>query len=172
MAKVHNLPPQAYTRDVLVKAIDWVATQAPSMRESASSADKLVSLYLQSRRRANEWQQEAPVSGENFRNDLKNLAEDLKQFEEPSVPPQVNHVPQQLQQHYIPAPEPRYHAPPPVSPPPPKAPAQPTGWVVDSRTLSAAKEIQVRLNLSSDVEALRFLVTLGIERARQIFPQV
>jgi hypothetical protein len=172
MAKVHNLPPQAYTRDVLVKAIDWVATQSPTLRERASSADALVSMYLQSRRRQNEWQNEAPVSGENFRNDLKNLAEDLRQFEEPSVPPQVNHVPQQ--QVHVPVPEPRYYqAPAPPAPAPPKAPpvTHPIGWVVDQRTLSAAKEIQVRLNLSSDHEALRFLVTLGIERARQMFPQ-
>ena len=176
MAKVHNLPPQAYTRDVLVKAIDWVATQSPTMRERASSADALVSMYLQARRRASEWQHEAPVSGENFRNDLKHLAEDLKQFEEPSAPPQVNHVP------HVHVPEMRYEAPlpppPPVQqPPPPKAytapppPVAAGGWVIDSRTLSAAKEIQARLNLSSDAEALRFLVTLGIERARQMFPQ-
>jgi hypothetical protein len=179
MAKVHNLPPQAYTRDTLVKAIDWVATQSQTTRERASSADALVSLYLQSRRRANEWQNEAPASAENFRTDLKNLAEDLKQFEEPSVPPQVNHVHnvpvhEARYDHYV-APAPQYHQPvrPPARPadppPPPKAPPVISGWVVDDRTLSAAKEIQVRLNLSSDTEALRFLVTLGIERARQLF---
>jgi hypothetical protein len=178
MAKVHNLPPQAYTRDTLVKAIDWVATQSQTMRERASSADALVSLYLQSRRR-NEWQNDAPASSEHFRTDLKNLAEDLKQFEEPSVPPQVNHV-----VHNVPVQEPRYEpytAPasyqqpirPPARqadpPPPPKAPPVVSGWAIDERTLSAAKEIQVRLNLSSDTEALRFLVTLGIERARKLF---
>jgi len=181
MAKVHNLPPQAYTRDTLVKAIDWVATQTQSTRERASSADALVSLYLQSRRR-NEWQAEAPASSEHFRTDLKNLAEDLKQFEEPSVPPQVNHVQQQLEPRY----EPYVSAPPayrppthqqqqhqrPVEPPPPKPEPRESGWVVDARTLSAAKEIQARLNLSSDTEALRFLVTLGIERARQLFPNM
>jgi hypothetical protein len=176
MAKVHNLPPQAYTRDVLVKAIDWVATQSPNLRERASSADALVSMYLQARRRQSEWQNEAPVSGENFRTDLKNLAEDLKQFEQPSVPPQVHHVPQHV--HMPSAPEPHHEmyssmrapAPPPPLPPKAAPPAQPHGWVVDARTLSAAKEIQGRLNLSSDQEALRFLVTLGIERARQLFP--
>lgn len=182
MAKVHNLPPQAYTRDVLVKAIDWVATQSPNTRERASSADALVSLYLQARRRASDWHNEAPNSSENFRNDLKHLAEDLKQFEEPSVPPQVNHVHTNLQEAPI---EPRYeqrqeyfHAPAPNLPPPPKpsppayvAPqASAQGWVIDARSLSAAKEIQSRLNLGSEIEAIRFLVTLGIERARQMFP--
>jgi hypothetical protein len=165
MAKVHTLPPQAYTRDVLVKAIDWVATQSPAMRERASSADALVSLYLQARRRTSEWQNEAPVSGENFRNDLKHLAEDLKQFEQPSAPPQVPHVPV-----YEPPP-PTYTPPPmPAPPPPPKAPPSTPGWIIDPRSLSAAKEIQSRLNLGSEVEALRLIVTLGLERARQMFP--
>jgi hypothetical protein len=167
MAKVHNLPPQAYTRDVLVKAIDWVATQSPTMRERASSADALVSLYLQARRRASDWHNEAPVSGENFRADLKNLAEDLKQFEEPSVPPQVNHVPHvHTQQEY----RHETYAPAPPLPPPPKAAPSVQGWVIDPRSLSAAKEIQARLNFGSETEAIRFLVTLGIERARQMFP--
>lgn len=185
MAKVHNLPPQAYTRDVLVKAIDWVATQSPTTRERASSADALVSLYLQARRRATDWHNEAPNSSENFRNDLKHLAEDLKQFEEPSVPPQVNHVhtnhqearveqrhEQRQEYHQAPAP----NLPPPPKPtqqsyyaPPPQASVQ--GWVIDARSLSAAKEIQSRLNLSSETDAIRFLITLGIERARQMFPQ-
>src|SRR5438128_1927389 len=97
MAMIHNLPPQAYTRDVLVKAIDWLATQPQSVRDRGLPADALVSLYLQSRRRSNDWKEEAPLSSENFKSDLKHLAQDLKQFDEPVAPPPV-HVAPPIQQ--------------------------------------------------------------------------
>lgn len=121
-----------------------------------------------------DWSKEAPVSGENFKADLKNLAEDLKKFESPTAPPPV-------------APEPTPVAPPaayanqymdPGAPLPPPKPAvtakayhAPLGvqWNLDGRSLTAAREIQNRLNLGSEVEALRLLVTLGLERARQMF---
>jgi hypothetical protein len=177
MAKIHNLPPQAYTRDVLIKAIDWVATQSPAVRERAMSADALVSLYLQSKRRSNEWHQETVSTGEHFKSDLKHLAQDLKQFQfDEPLPPQ----------HTFQQPEPTVPAP---APPPPRAPiveqmshqngpdsqssiATPKAltWTVDPKTLSAARELQTRLNIGSDVDALRMLVTLGIERARGLFP--
>lgn len=167
MAMIHSLPPQAYTRDVLVKAIDWVATQAPSVRERAMTADALVSLYLQARRRTSEWEHEAPVSGENFKSDLKHLAQDLKQFEESSAPPQGPplHISEPV---HAPIAEPMIRTVPNPQPPPP-APKAPS-WNLDQRTLSAAREVQQRLNLSSEQEALRMLVTLGIERARSLFP--
>src|SRR3954468_11192236 len=82
-----KIPPQAYTRDTLVKAIEWLTTQPPAVRERANSADLIVSHYLQARRQAAAIQMEAPVSQENFKADLRHLAEDLKQFEEPSAPP-------------------------------------------------------------------------------------
>jgi hypothetical protein len=173
MAITTSVPPQAYTRETLVKAIEWVQGQPPSVRERATSADLVVSHYLQARRRSAE--AEAPVSGEAFKADLKHLAEDLKQFEIPSPP------------HTQPSRSPSYEFTPPpeempaatfaAPPPPPRvapapAPQAPTTvhWPVDARTLGAAREIMQRLNLSSEVEALRLLVTLGAERARALFP--
>src|SRR5665213_3819607 len=88
MAMTTNLPPQAYTRDTLVKAIEWLSGQPPSVRERASSADLVVSYYMQACRKSAA-HLEAPVSGANFKSDLKHLAEDLKQFEEPTAPPQI-----------------------------------------------------------------------------------
>src|ERR1700733_1665405 len=89
-----HLPPQAYTRDMLAAAYEWLRSQPSSIRELATSSDNLVSLYLQSRRRPNALNQLVPnskgegasamsgASGEAFKNDLKNLAEGLKQFED------------------------------------------------------------------------------------------
>jgi hypothetical protein len=200
MALTTNLPPQAYTRDTLVKAIEWVSTQPPSVREKASSADLVVSFYLQACRKAAS--QETPVSGAAFKSDLKNLAEDLKKFEEPSVPPhyagRLSHheVPQQqpvqqqlsFHQHthqhqhsnvrplppqppetYFSPPEPIFkpEAKPEPKPEPPKSAAS---WPVDARSQVAANELQTRLNLSTETEALRILVTLGAEAAKKLFP--
>jgi len=222
MAITTNIPPQAYTRDTLVKAIEWISHQSPAVRERANSADLIVSFYLQARRRMTAAQLEAPVSGEAFKQDLKHLAQDLKQFEEPSAPPpyarpadgpsrSLSHgthleVPEPVQPppqmnshhnhlHTAPAPQQHsqqhvhlhvQHAPqPPVAPPPQyqapmhhpevhHAPPQSQAlkgfqWTVDARSLSLAREIQERLNLSSEGEALRMLITLGIERARDMF---
>lgn len=197
MALTTNIPPQAYTRDTLVKAIEWIQSQSPAVRERATSADLVVSHYLQARRRA-AFESDAPVSTEVFKSDLKHLAEDLKQFESPTSPhTQVPNrspsfeLPQELQVQPAswqkPAPPPpaapmveevHTHVAPPASaapahPAPPVArPAapQPSHWPMDARTLAAAREVQHRLNLSSEVEALRLLVTLGAERARALFP--
>lgn len=192
--RLNSIPPQAYTRDTLVKAIEWLSTQPPAVRERASSADLIVSCYLQAKRKIAA-QMEAPVSGETFKNDLKHLVEDLKQFDEPSAPPQApsrspsfgdfeqeeppvvtplrpdaHHVqPAQAQYHYVPAQPPPVQAP---QPPPPQyrpqpPPAQP-GWTPDARSLQAARAIQQRFNLSNENEAFRFLISMGIERAKEM----
>lgn len=174
MALTTNIPPQAYTRDTLVKAIEWLGHQPASVREKATSADLVVSFYLQANRRKTALQMEAPVSGENFKADLRHLAEDLKQFEEPSAPPTpVVHLFSQAEPIFKPEPIPQpvhVHVPHPREAVRSEPPVKPTTWPVDNRTLAAARELQQRLNLSSEVEALRMLVTMGAERARALFP--
>ena len=207
MAITTNVPPQAYTRDTLVKAIEWMNSQPAALRERAGSADLIVSYYLQARRRMTAAQMEAPVSGESFKADLKHLAQDLKQFEEPSAPPtQPNRAFANLHEVTIPqvefqspfnpprvlqqTPPVRMHmaqehvqtyqdepvhapAPPPAPPKPQAAAPQPQApkvmtWTIDPRSLAAARELQQRLNLSHETEALRMLVTLGLERMREV----
>lgn len=75
-----SLPPQAYTRDTLAKAFEWLKTQPEGFKSIATDADSLVTLYLQSRRSQ---QKQAPKSARDFKNDLKNLAEGLKSFDDP-----------------------------------------------------------------------------------------
>lgn len=78
-----QLPPQAYTRETMIQAYEWLQTQPPSIRELASSPDALVSLYMQARRRGGTlpMTNTHPVSSQAFKQDLKNLAEGLRQFE-------------------------------------------------------------------------------------------
>jgi hypothetical protein len=210
MANTTNIPPQAYTRDTLVKAIEWISHQPVAVRERANSADLIVSFYLQARRRMTAAQLEAPVSGETFKQDLKHLAQGLKQFEEPSAPPtqatpnrslsngearpraettfdqarpraestfDEARLPQPLSTNNHLHTAPLHHAPAPHTPPPPPPPHQDAAqdtkgltWSVDAKSLDFAREIKDRFNLSNESEALRMLVTLGIERARDLFP--
>ena len=203
-----KIPPHAYTRDTLVKAIEWLSGQPANVRERANSADLIVSHYLQARRHSAAAQMEAPISQENFKADLRHLAEDLKRFEEPSAPPpQPTRSPTYLDA-FLPPVRPAQHvAPPsalpvqptlplqpslpvqpapvpvapaamaPPSPPqavvvqaPAEAPVRGPIWAIDARSLAVARELQDRLNLSSESEAIRMLVTMGAERARALFP--
>ena len=79
MALSPNLPPQAYTRDTLVKAIEWMSTQPVAMRERANSADLIVSHYLASRRRM-------PYPSELPSTDFKAIADSLKALEDMDLP--------------------------------------------------------------------------------------
>ncbi len=77
-----QLPPQAYTRDTMVQAYEWLQSQPSSIRELATSPDSLVSLFMQARRRGGaQVMASHPVSSQAFKQDLKNLAEGMRQFE-------------------------------------------------------------------------------------------
>ena len=79
-----TLPPQAYTREILTSAFNWLQTQPESARKLATTPDALVGLFMRAQRFGNSSpEQDAPVSSQNFMSDLKNLAEGLKQFEQP-----------------------------------------------------------------------------------------
>lgn len=189
MAVTNTIPPQAYTRDVLVKAIEWMQLQPQSLREKATSADLLVSFYMQACRRAAATN-EAPVSQENFKNDLKHLAEGLKQFEEPVAPPTQQpgrfpsygdtvgvvepifpHVEMGTQRNqFMHAQQTHVHVHAQPQPLPPQSP-RPSGvqWSVDAKSLAIARDVMQRLNLSSETEALRMLITFGAQKARDLF---
>jgi hypothetical protein len=203
MAVTNTIPPQAYTRDVLVKAIEWMQQQPQSVREKATSADLMVSFYMQACRRAAATH-EAPVSQENFKQDLKHLAEGLKQFEDIAPPPhhpgrfpsyghavvepiftpqpvEQMHVEmgaqrnQYLHQQHMHQQQTHVHvhqpAPPPHPQPAPPSAPKPNGmqWTVDAKSLAIARDVQQRLNLSSESEAIRMLITFGAQKARDLF---
>jgi hypothetical protein len=97
-----SAPPQAYTREVLGVAFNWLQSQPESVRKQATTPNALVGLYMRAQRQgpgqssAGSDNLEAPVSAQNFMNDLRNLAEGLKQFEEPASQSIYSHpAPQQ-----------------------------------------------------------------------------
>lgn len=94
MAIGSTLPPQAYTREMLTVAFNWLQVQPESVKKLATSPDALVGLYLRAQKFGqSSGEVDAPVSSQNFMSDLRHLAEGLKQFEEPK-PRAENRAPQ------------------------------------------------------------------------------
>ena len=169
-----TLPPQAYTRDILIKAYEWLSTQPDVLKQKAKDADTLVSLYMMSRRRATQDNWEEKVSAETFKNDLRHLAEDLKQFETPTMAPTPAPMPASPPQKSIPAAplmpsivEPQVTATVATT----TAVTKPQGLNLDERSLRMVREIQDRFNLSSENEAIRMLIVLGYEKVRPLLPE-
>ncbi len=74
----NQLPPQAYTAEIIARAYEWLKSQPVSVQEMAKSADTLVALYMKAKR-ANLAGKERQ-STESFQSDLKNLSEKMKNF--------------------------------------------------------------------------------------------
>ena len=76
-----NLPPQAYTRETLMIAYDWLQKQSSEVQKLARTPDLLVGLYLQAQRKKTlSMEQDAPVSTQLFKEDLKRLSKGLEAF--------------------------------------------------------------------------------------------
>lgn len=224
------MPPQAYTKEVLATAFDWLSRQTESVKKSIRTSDDLVGLYLKSTRLKEGQEAQAQVGGyssdlssaKSFRSELQGLALNLKQFEDkPEEPPQkpepsseylhelslmmstqnqaqqtpVRSLPKELQQtssnmtsmvshpqtQQMPQNINRFPSqnPQPFDEPPMTAikennsgPADSAETVLlklDKKTISAINLAKERLNLSSNTEAIRVLVSLGEKHLKKIF---
>jgi hypothetical protein len=175
------IAPQAYTKETLSKAFDWLQYQPDQVKQVATSPDALVGLFLKAQRQGlDHIDVDAPVSSKKFIADLKSLKKDIAQFEEnPSVTPSPMTTPT---------------APPPVfAQPPPQATnsfqtstqtqVSQTMTVsetksihtnttlpfaaLDPHSLQAIQIVQERFNLSSQQEALRMLIAVGAKQVAQ-----
>lgn len=243
MANTNGWPPQAYTKETLAEAYEWLKTQPDTVKVLAKDSATLVSLYTNHQLRSQEGitghfdpseaveaiQQSAPVSGEHFKSELKTLAHGLNQFAPSGESPRMQgsnfefehsdnqrrnqvesspgapawHPPQQRYsdahqdmatvQH-----NPPLHtqtAPQPTLPPHVQRqnlehlhsmPGQTSSVSASNRAqgaragglaalLDAHSQIKVTqikegMNLSSDNEALRMLISLGFDRLKNILP--
>lgn len=230
-----RMPPQAYTKEVLASAFDWLSRQNENVKKSIRNSDDLVGLYLKSTRLKENQNSSAPSSSgyspdlssaKSFRSELQGLALNLKQFEDKPVqePPQepmsdyLHELNLMMSAQVSESPSPNINAQPvptkhhtPVgietynnthtiaptvastrtpivnTPPPPthyedsamtttikESPApQETAETVllklDKKTISAINLAKERLNLSSNTEAIRVLVSLGEKHLKKIF---
>lgn len=150
-------PPQAYTKETLLKAYNWLQDQSDAVREVATTPDQLVSLYLKAIRGASPESLERP-SLQSFKSELKNLAgmmgglEKKQEIENPPpITPQTPAATTPIQQ------QPQSSAP---------VAAKTT---LDELTQSLIREVKSELNLSTDQEALRMLVKIGYQKVKSLY---
>ena len=154
------LAPQAYTKETLSKAFDWLQYQPDSVKQVATSPDVLVSLFLKAQRQGiDNIDIDAPVSSKRFLTDLKNLKKDFAPFEESvGVSQQMSQqVSQQVSQTVTVTETKAAHGPFPAS----------SLQSLDQTSLQAVLDVQTRFNLSTPQEALRMLISVGTKQIRQ-----
>lgn len=77
-------PPQAYTRDTLIKAFEWLQTQSPQVRELATTNDLLISLFTKSQMQGKDALELPQLA--SFKNELRSLAGQMGKFDEDAEP--------------------------------------------------------------------------------------
>lgn len=193
------LPPQAYTKETLTQAFLWFQAQPDHIKALAKTQDAVVSLYMKVKRNGVQVLETlSPASQERLRQDLRSIkaAMDEIGFEEPkseAPTPGANGVstftPGQNQTYSPPQPkiDPVVTTTPPLSTGPAahtlhgaekihdkktSAPNLGTSPLqgLDDLTLKSIQDVQKKLNLSSDQEAVRLLVALGFDKVRSILP--
>lgn len=132
---MNPLPPQAYTKETLLRAYHWLQNQPGSIKEMALTPDILVSLYLKASRDGDHALERPSI--QNFKTELKNLAGMMGELESPAsapapepspffaTPPTPQRAPQVPSFFQSPAPTPVVTAPPAPFIPPTAQPAAP-----------------------------------------------
>lgn len=174
MAIGTSVPPRAYTREILTTAFNWLQTQPDAVRAKATTPDALVSLFTQAQRGSGNkpdstFESEAPVSSQSFMSDLKNLAQGLKEFDDSrsqrqySAPAQAYLNPQSEQ---VATPAPTPVAPPAIQATP--APTGPAALRLNDRSVAMLREIQVSMNLSSEIEAMNMMMAVAYSHLKPV----
>jgi hypothetical protein len=162
---MNPLPPQAYTKETLQKAYTWLLSQSPSIKDMASTQDMLISLYLKAQRNGDA-SLETP-SIQNFKQELKSLAGLMGDLQTPNNGSN-QHSPKQA-----------------TAAPASAAPALGSQSLfqnsesnvrtdsslmaqLDPTSLQALADVKTTFNLSSEVEALRVLISLGYKQFKKI----
>ena len=165
---VNPLPPQAYTKETLQKAYTWLLTQSASVKEMASSQDMLISLYLKAQRNGDASLDTPSI--QNFKQELKSLANLIGDLQTPTQTQQAPaaHTPPSYTTTLPTYPTSTTTPQPQVRMPQNFAPSAPPISGLDEQSLAAINDIKTTLNLSSDVEALRALISLGYKQFRKM----
>lgn len=151
---MNPLPPQAYTKDTLLRAYAWLQNQNASIRGMATTPDILVSLYLKTTRDGEEALDRPSI--QNFKNELKSLAGLMGELEiNQSTPPQGRPA--------------VVAEPPPIEMP--RSSLSASYETLDALSLEMLNEIKNGFNLSDQTEALRLLIKLGYLKAKKILTE-
>ncbi|MGZ3770163.1 MAG: hypothetical protein ACXVCP_07695 [Bdellovibrio sp.] len=150
---MNPLPPQAYTKETLLKAYQWLMLQDSSIKEMATTPDILVSLYLKTTRDGQNALERPSI--QNFKNELKSLAGIMGELDRPVI-----HKPQIVNANTRVSYTEKTLT----------ATTQKTDIMdfFDPSTQKMIQEVREDLNLSSDFEALRFLIKIGYTKAKTL----
>lgn len=164
---MNPLPPQAYTKDTLTKAYMWLVHQNDSIKELATTPDILVSLFLKAQRNGEEALDTPSI--QNFKNELKSLAGLMGELDSKSAPLAVAPTPTPAQ---------AFHQSPPVQ----QVRVQNNQVNIqnnhvsvdligqlDAKSRIMVSEVRDQLNLSTDLEAVRLLLSLGYHKAKNLY---
>lgn len=197
---MNPFPPQAYTRDTLVKAYQWLQNQSPQVKELATTPDLLISLYVKAKTQGEDFLERPSLK--TFKSELKSLAGMMGEFEtQEKVPERIQdrtsdrasekphekgHERNSERSQDIHAHSPMPKSAPSMSPgTAPQGPgASPLGnpigstqlpsampappFQLDARSLLILQEVKQSLNLSSESEALRLLISMGHNRLKSL----
>jgi hypothetical protein len=94
---MNPLPPQAYTKDSLLKAYSWLQNQESSIKEMATTPDILVSLFLKATRDGDSVLERPSI--QNFKHELKQLAGMMGEFDKEVIEEKIQN--QNLQKQNI-----------------------------------------------------------------------
>jgi hypothetical protein len=146
---MNPLPPQAYTKETMLKAYQWLMVQNSNIKELATTPDILVSLFLKATRDGSSALERPSI--QNFKNELKSLSGIMSELEKPA---------QQKQE--------RLEA---IEHPPCSESVRNSELieVLDPTTRAMIREVKSELNLGSEVEALRMLVKIGYNKSKGLF---
>lgn len=186
-------PPQAYTRDTLIKAFEWLQTQSPQVRELATTNDLLISLFHKAQMQGKDALELPQLA--SFKNELRSLAGQIGKFDEETPAPAATGAATTASAAPSPATgakaaaaaTPAATAAPTTPAAAPAAPASAAGqltlqmstrpaaphvsMVLDPKSQAWLEEIQRELNLESPAEALRLAVSVGYGRLSELFPK-
>lgn len=169
---VNPLPPQAYTKDTLQKAYSWLLSQSSSVKEMAQDQNMLVSLYLKAQRNGDAVLETPSI--QNFKQELKSLANMMGDFQSPQQlataashmhAPTHKHASQTNATATAAAVSTSHVTTTTVSQSRVSTDMNANGF--DQKTLEAIQQVRETFNLSSDAEAIRALVALGIKQFRK-----
>lgn len=148
---MNPIPPQAYTKDTMLKAYAWLMNQNPSLKEMATTPDILVSLYLKATRDGDSALERPSI--QNFKNELKSLAGLMGELDKTEQAGSTSvAIPTSNKSTSV----------------PPKVDQGDLLGVLDAKSLEMIREVKEDFNLSSNHEALRMLIKLGHTRSKNL----
>ncbi len=175
----NNLFPQAYTKEDVAKAYNWLQTQPDYVKNMATNKETMVALYLKARRDGiGSIENTAPVSSKNFKSQLQSLASEMEQFDTQKSPAstipntnpphqassssinqdtQIQNLVQEFQkpmaQTFLPTQD-----------------QKSLSLSLDPRSEQIIRSVKAQLNMDSEKDIIRMLLVLGYDRIKAIFP--